>query len=70
MLAHGYDLGVARHGGYGEYTRLPAGYVVPLPDGLSARDAMAVGTAGFTAAMSVAGARGGTACGPATGRCS
>ena len=54
ILAHGYDLGVARHGGYGEYTRLPAGYVVPLPAGLSARDAMAVGTAGFTAAMSVA----------------
>jgi len=54
VIAHGYDLGVARHGGYGEFTRLPAGYVVPLPDGLSLRDAMAVGTAGFTAAMSVA----------------
>jgi acrylyl-CoA reductase (NADPH) len=54
VLAHGYDLGVARHGGYGEYTRLPAGYVVPLPAGLSAREAMAIGTAGFTAAMSVA----------------
>jgi acrylyl-CoA reductase (NADPH) len=54
VLAHGYDLGVARHGGYGEFTRLPAGYVVPLPSGLSAREAMAIGTAGFTAAMSVA----------------
>ncbi len=54
VLAHGYDLGVARHGGYGEFSRLPAGYVVPLPAGLSARDAMAIGTAGFTAAMSVA----------------
>jgi acrylyl-CoA reductase (NADPH) len=54
VLAHGYDLGVARHGGYGEYTRLPAEYVVPLPARLSAREAMAVGTAGFTAAMSVA----------------
>ena len=54
VLAHGYDLGVARHGGYGEYTRLPAAYVVPLPDGLDAREAMAIGTAGFTAAMSVA----------------
>jgi acrylyl-CoA reductase (NADPH) len=53
ILAHGYDLGVARHGGYGEYTRLPAGYVVPLPGGLVARDAMSIGTAGFTAAMSV-----------------
>jgi acrylyl-CoA reductase (NADPH) len=54
ILAHGYDLGVARHGGYGEFTRLPASYVVPLPDGLTAREAMVVGTAGFTAAMSVA----------------
>ncbi|HEX2756845.1 MAG TPA: acryloyl-CoA reductase [Candidatus Limnocylindrales bacterium] len=54
VLAHGYDLGVARHGGYGAFTRLPAGYVVPLPVGLKARAAMAVGTAGFTAAMSVA----------------
>jgi acrylyl-CoA reductase (NADPH) len=54
VLAHGYDLGVARHGGFGEYTRLPSGYVVPLPPGLTARDAMAIGTAGFTAAMSVA----------------
>jgi acrylyl-CoA reductase (NADPH) len=54
ILAHGYDLGVARHGGFGEFTRLPASYVVPLPEGLSARDAMAIGTAGFTAGMSVA----------------
>jgi acrylyl-CoA reductase (NADPH) len=54
VLAHGYDLGVARHGGYGQYTRVPAGWVVPLPSGLSAREAMSIGTAGFTAAMSVA----------------
>jgi acrylyl-CoA reductase (NADPH) len=54
VIAHGYDLGVARHGGYGEYTRLPASYVVPVPDGLTLRQAMAIGTAGFTAAMSVA----------------
>ena len=54
VLAHGYDLGVARHGGYGEYSRLPADYVVPLPAGLTGRAAMAIGTAGFTAAMSVA----------------
>jgi acrylyl-CoA reductase (NADPH) len=53
VLAHGYDLGVARHGGYGEFTRLPAEYVVPLPRGLSAKESMAIGTAGFTAAMSV-----------------
>lgn len=53
VIAHGYDLGVARHGGYAEYTRVPAEWVVPLPSGLSAREAMAIGTAGFTAAMSV-----------------
>ena len=54
VLAHGYDLGVARHGGFGAFTRLPSGYVVRLPDGLTGRAAMAVGTAGFTAGMSVA----------------
>ena len=53
VLAHGYDLGVSRHGGYTEYQRVPAGWVVPLVPGLSAREAMAIGTAGFTAAMSV-----------------
>ena len=53
VLANGYDIGMARHGGYGELARIPSGWVVPLPDGLSARDAMAIGTAGFTAAMSV-----------------
>jgi acrylyl-CoA reductase (NADPH) len=53
VVAHGYDLGVARHGGYAEYERVPAGWVVPLSARLSARDAMAIGTAGFTAAMSV-----------------
>jgi putative YhdH/YhfP family quinone oxidoreductase len=53
ILAHGYDLGVARHGGYAEFARIPSGYVVPLPEGLTARDAMSIGTAGFTAAMSI-----------------
>ena len=54
VLSHGYDIGVSRQGGYGEYNRLPAGWIVPLPEGLSAREAMAIGTAGFTAALSVA----------------
>ena len=53
VLAHGYELGVSRHGGFSEYQRVPAGWVVPLAPGLSPRDAMAIGTAGFTAAMSV-----------------
>ena len=53
VLAHGYELGVSRHGGFAEYERVPAGWVVPLAPGLSPRDAMSIGTAGFTAAMSV-----------------
>ena len=53
VLAHGYDIGVGRHGGWAEYARVPAGWVVALPPGLTAHEAMAIGTAGFTAAMSV-----------------
>ncbi len=53
VLSHGYELGVSRHGGYAAYQRVPAEWVVPLAPTLSARDAMAIGTAGFTAAMSV-----------------
>jgi putative YhdH/YhfP family quinone oxidoreductase len=54
IIAHGYELGVARHGGFAEYARVPAGWTVPLPEGLTTREAMAVGTAGFTAALSIA----------------
>jgi acrylyl-CoA reductase (NADPH) len=53
VLAHGYDLGVSRHGGFAEYARVPAGWAVPLPPALTPRLAMALGTAGFTAAHSV-----------------
>lgn len=53
VVAHGYDIGVARHGGYAERARVPAEWLVKLPAGLSTRDAMAIGTAGFTAALSV-----------------
>jgi acrylyl-CoA reductase (NADPH) len=53
VLAHGYDIGVAHHGGYAQYARVPADWVVPLPPGLTARRAMALGTAGFTAALSI-----------------
>jgi len=53
VLAHGYELGVARHGGFAEYARVPADWLVALPPGLSAREAMAIGTAGYTAALSV-----------------
>ena len=53
VLVTGHDLGVASDGGYSEYVRVPADWVVPLPQGLSAFDAMAIGTAGFTAALSI-----------------
>ncbi len=54
VIVHGYDLGVSHHGGYAELARVPASWVVPMPDGLDASMAMTVGTAGFTAALSVA----------------
>jgi putative YhdH/YhfP family quinone oxidoreductase len=53
VIVHGHDLGVAHHGGFAEYARVPGDWVVPLPDGLTTRQAMALGTAGFTAALSV-----------------
>ena len=53
VIATSFDIGVAHHGGYAEYARVPAGWVVPLPAGLSLFDAMALGTAGFTAALGI-----------------
>ena len=53
VIATSYDIGVAHHGGYAERARVPADWVVKLPTGLSAHDAMALGTAGFTAALAV-----------------
>lgn len=53
VLVHGWGVGVARHGGFAEYARVPADWVVPLPDDLPARRAMVVGTAGFTAVLSL-----------------
>jgi acrylyl-CoA reductase (NADPH) len=53
VIAHGYDLGVSRHGGFARYARVPHGWLVALPEGLTAREAMVIGTAGFTAALSV-----------------
>lgn len=52
VLAHGYQIGTGHHGGYAEYARLPADQVVALGP-LSPREGAAIGTAGFTAAMSV-----------------
>lgn len=53
VLVTGYDLGVAHFGGFAEYARVPADWVVPLPAGLSAEEAMTLGTAGFTAMLSL-----------------
>lgn len=53
VLCTGYGLGVSHDGGYAEIARIPADWLVKLPEGLSLRDSMALGTAGFTAALSV-----------------
>lgn len=53
VIATSFDIGVAHHGGYAQYARVPADWVVPLPAGLTLFDAMALGTAGFTAALGI-----------------
>jgi len=53
VIAHGYDIGVARHGGYAQFARVPAEWIMELPVGLTTREAMVVGTGGFTSALSV-----------------
>lgn len=53
VLVTGYGLGVEHDGGYAEYSQVPADWVVPLPAGMSAFEAMAIGTAGFTAALAI-----------------
>ncbi|AJQ25482.1 quinone oxidoreductase, YhdH/YhfP family [Pelosinus fermentans JBW45] len=53
VLVTGYDLGMNTSGGYGQYIRVPAEWIVKLPENLSLRESMIYGTAGFTAALSV-----------------
>ncbi len=53
VVVTGYDLGMNTAGGFGQYIRVPSGWVVPLPAGLPLRESMILGTAGFTAALSV-----------------
>jgi acrylyl-CoA reductase (NADPH) len=53
VIVMGYDLGMNTAGGFGQYISVPAGWAVKLPAGLSLRDSMAYGTAGFTAALCV-----------------
>lgn len=53
VVITGYEMGVAHDGGYAEYVRVPAAWVVRLPPGLTMFEAMALGTAGFTAALAI-----------------
>jgi putative YhdH/YhfP family quinone oxidoreductase len=53
VIVTSYDLGMNTAGGFGQYIRVPADWVVPLPKALSLEHSMILGTAGFTAAMSV-----------------
>lgn len=53
VLVTGYDVGVSHDGGYADYARVPADWVVKKPDGLSLRETMIYGTAGFTAALAI-----------------
>src|SRR5690606_39044814 len=53
VIATSYEIGVSHFGGYSEYARIPADWIVPLPEGLSLKEAMIIGTAGFTAGLSV-----------------
>jgi putative YhdH/YhfP family quinone oxidoreductase len=53
ILAVGHELGVKHHGGYSEYARIPANWAVKLPKDLTLWEAMAFGTAGYTAGLAI-----------------
>ncbi|MEA4982743.1 MAG: YhdH/YhfP family quinone oxidoreductase [Paludibacter sp.] len=53
VIVTGYDLGMNTPGGFGEYIRVPEDWVINLPSGLSMKEAMIIGTAGFTAGISM-----------------
>jgi putative YhdH/YhfP family quinone oxidoreductase len=53
VLVTGFDLGMNTSGGLGQYIRVPAQWVIPMPSGLSLKESMIYGTAGFTAAMCI-----------------
>ncbi|MHC5375703.1 YhdH/YhfP family quinone oxidoreductase [Enterococcus sp. LJL120] len=54
VLVTGYKMGMSHTGGFSEYARIPAEWVIPLPENLSMKEAMIFGTAGLTAALSIA----------------
>jgi acrylyl-CoA reductase (NADPH) len=53
VIAMSFELGVSHYGGYSEYARVKAEWVIPLPAGLTLKEAMSLGVAGFTAALSI-----------------
>src|SRR2546423_4819095 len=53
VIVTSYELGVSHYGGFSEYAHVKADWVVPLPSGLTLEEAMALGTAGFTAALAI-----------------
>ena len=52
VIVTGYDLGMNTAGGFGQYIRVPAHWVIKLPNGLNEVEAMSLGTAGLTAGLS------------------
>lgn len=53
VIAHGNDIGVSHHGGYSQFARIPSEWLVAMPQNMTSKTAMMIGTAGFTAAESV-----------------
>ena len=53
VIVTSYDLGMNTSGGFGQYIRVPAGWVVPLPENLSPKESMAYGSAGLTAGFCI-----------------
>jgi putative YhdH/YhfP family quinone oxidoreductase len=53
VVVHGFGIGVDHDGGHAEFARVSGDWVMPLPEGLSERDAASVGVAGYTAALSI-----------------
>ncbi|AOC57139.1 MULTISPECIES: YhdH/YhfP family quinone oxidoreductase [Bacillus] len=53
VIVTGFAMGMSHTGGFSEYARVPADWIVPLPNNLTLKEAMIFGTAGFTAALSI-----------------
>lgn len=51
VIAMGHAIGISHTGGFSEYARIPADWLMPLPEELDLRSAMMIGTAGLTAAL-------------------